>query len=59
MTNRQKVLAKFLKEDKLKKYDVINLANINYHIKYGTNIIKNNEVHTLTTKGDFVVVVEE
>lgn len=59
MTIRNQVINKLLVEDKLKEYDTISLLNINYHLKYGTNIIRHNEVPTLTTKGEIAVVIEE
>ena len=59
MTIRNQVINKLLVEDKLKEYDTINLGNVGYHLNYGTNIIKHNEVPTLTTKCEIAVVVEE
>lgn len=59
MTIRRQVINKLLVEDKLKEYDTISLGNINFHLKYGTDIIKHNEVPTLTTKCEVAVVVKE
>ncbi len=59
MINRDKVLTKLLNENKLKEYDTINLNNMGYHLKYGTNIIKNDISPTLTTKSALLVVLYE
>lgn len=57
MTIRNQVIKKLIEENNLKKYDVINAENINFHIKYGRNLITHNEAPTLTTKCDLLIVL--
>lgn len=57
MSLKKHVIQKLLLENKLKEYDVINCEMISFHVKYGTNIIRHNEIPTLTTKCDFLVVL--
>lgn len=59
MKIRWQVVSNMLNENKLSLYDTINLNNMNYHIKYGSNIIKNDICPTLTTKSDILVVINE
>ena len=59
MTKRQQLVNKFLSEGKLKEFDSINLGSVGFHLKYGTNIIKHNEVGTLLTCCNIAVVVGE
>lgn len=57
MTKRHQVIRKLIRENNLQKYDVINAENINFHIKYGRNLLTHNEVPTLTTKCDLLIVL--
>lgn len=57
MTLQEQTIMKLLMEGKLKTYDVINLDNINFYLKYGSNIVKHNEVPTLTTNCAVAVVI--
>ena len=59
MSKRNEIIKKMLEDNKLNEYDTINLNNINFHLKYGTNVIKHNEVPTLTTNCEVAVVVSE
>lgn len=59
MTIQNQAISKLLIEDRLKEYDTINLGCIGYYLNYDTNIIKHNEVPTLTTKGNIAVVIKE
>ena len=59
MTIREQTLRELYKEGKLKEYDVIDLDNMGYYRKFGTNIIRHNEAPTLLTKNSLVVVVDE
>lgn len=59
MSIKHNVIKKMLEDNILKEYDTINLDNINFYVKYGTNIIKHEEVPTLTTKCNVAVVVNE
>lgn len=57
MTIRHQVIRKLIRENNLQEYDVINAENINFHVKYGTNLLYHNEVPTLTTKCDLLIVL--
>lgn len=57
MTLQEQTIMKLLMEGKLKTYDAINLDNINFYLKYGSNIVKHNEVPTLTTNCAVAVVI--
>lgn len=59
MSKRNEIIKKMLEDNKLNEYDTINLNYINFHLKYGTNVIKHNEVPTLTTNCEVAVVVSE
>ena len=58
MTKQNQAIQKLLNENKLKEYDSINLENIGYYLNYGTNIIKHNEIPTLTTNCAVAVVLK-
>ena len=59
MTIYNRVIHKLMCENKLEEYDTINLSNANFYLKYNTNIIKHNEVPTLTTGCKVAVVLYE
>ena len=54
------MLEKISCERDLKEHDVINLAYIGMYEKYKSNVVRHNEVPTLTTKCyDLLVIREE
>lgn len=57
MTKQEQVILKLLMNDKLKKYDTINLECIGFHLKHGRDIVMHNETPTLTTKCEIAVVI--
>lgn len=59
MTKYEQAIRELSEKGQLKEYDTINLGNVGYYFNYGTNIIKHNEVPTLTTKGNIAVVIKE
>lgn len=59
MSIKYNVVKKMLEDNILKEYDVINLDNIGFHVRFGTKIIKHKEVPTLTTQCSVAVVVNE
>lgn len=59
MTKYEQAIRELSEKGQLKEYDTINLGCIGYYLNYGTNIIKHNEVPTLTTKGNIAVVIKE
>ena len=58
MTMQKQVIQKLLDENKLKEYDTINFGSMGFYLKYGTNIVKHNEIPTLTTGCDVAVVLK-
>lgn len=59
MTIREQVINKLINEGKLKEYNVINLGFSNFYLKYGTNIVRYNELPTLTTQSSIAIVLKE
>lgn len=59
MTKYEQAIRNLFEKGQLQEYDTINLGCVGYYLKYGTNIVRHNEVPTLTTKCELAVVVEE
>lgn len=59
MTIKEKTIAKLYKENKIKKYNVINLSNMNFYLRNECNIVRYNEAPTLITNCEVYVVVDE
>lgn len=56
MTRYMEAVNKLLEEGKLKENSTINLNGVGFYFNYGTNIVRDNEIPTLTTRNGIAVV---